>query len=129
MDSHEEAPEEQLGWQYVLADEGCHLWDSCLSCALPKCKDDVGEARAVAAARAAGVSVMARGKIREHRAGRVTETRGPTRPRYLPADTVARIQELFREGVSKKGISKRLGIAISTVGRHAAKEGTLATAK
>lgn len=55
-------PEEDEGWQLFMLDDGCQLWDSCLNCPLPLCKDDVGDEAARAAARRAGVGFQYRGK-------------------------------------------------------------------
>ena len=51
------------------------------------------------------------------RPGRVSSRRGFLRP-PLPVDTVARIVELRREGLSFKKIGKALGIAAWTVSRY-----------
>ena len=62
MEEAQEAQEDIYGWDGLLLDEGCFMWDSCVSCALPKCKEDVGTAAARAAALAVGITPMNRGK-------------------------------------------------------------------
>lgn len=51
---------ESYGWDATLLDAGCELWDRCLTCPVPQCREDVGLRAARATAQQAGVAVLSR---------------------------------------------------------------------
>jgi aconitase A len=96
-----EAYEERRGWHTVLQDDGCTLWDSCLTCVLPECREDVGIDDASKAASAVGIAVMSRGRM--------------AHPRIVKDVRDAEIIAAMKEGLSMSAAAKSLRIDLNRV--------------
>lgn len=96
-----EAYEERRGWHTVLQDDGCTLWNSCLTCVLPECREDVGINDASRAASAAGITVMSRGRM--------------AHPRIVKDVRDAEIVAAMQEGLSMAAAAKSLRIDLARV--------------
>lgn len=99
-----EAYEERRGWHTVLQDDGCTLWNSCLTCVLPECREDVGIDDASKAASEVGITVMSRGRM--------------AHPRPIKEGVEGREAELIalmREGASITRAARTLRMDIARV--------------